>query len=294
MRWRRITCWGLVAAAVGVVWAASLADTVRTKDGKTYAGTVNVLGDKVRVTQANGTTVVLDKKDVADIIASRTVLQEYADRESKVKANDGDGRFNLALWCDRNKLTTEAVRECAQALAIRPDHPGARQLMLHLLRPTGATPDDGSDTPSTTVTERNLLLEERPATQKYFRLRVQPVLNSKCASAQCHGGPRAGKLRLNRMRIGTTAGKDVYLPNFDAIYPFITDFYKPEKCLLLQHPLAVKEGGIPSKCKKVFRNTRDPQYRIIGDLIPTLLLPAPPESEEGGNEDDGGTGRRPG
>jgi len=292
MRWRRITCWGLVAAAVGVVWAASLADTVRTRDGKTYAGTVNVLGDKVRVTQADGTTVVLDRKDVVDIIRSRTVLQEYADRESMVKANDADGRFNLALWCDRNKLKTEAVRECAKALAIRPDHPGARELMLHLLRPTGATPGDGSDTPAVKVTSKNLLLEERQATQKHFRLRVQPVLNSKCASAKCHGGPRAGKLRLKRMRIGTAAGKDVYLPNFDAIYPFITDFHKPEKCLLLQHPLAVKEGGIPSKCKKVFRNQKDPGFRIIGGLIRQLLLPA--ETDEGGKEGDEGTGRRPG
>jgi hypothetical protein len=278
MQWRRLAAVGLAAAALGIVWACTLADTVKMKDGRTLTGVADVLGDKVRLTREDGSTVVLNRADVAEITKTKTAQQEYAERAAAIQGEDAAARYALALWCDRQGLQTEAVRECAKALAIDPARADARELMRTLLRAPGEPPVKTE--PRVTSTQpwtlrKNLLLEEQPATQDYFRRVVQPVLSETCASAQCHGGPSGGKLRLQRSPISALPGPDVLLPNFDAIYPYIEDFHRPEKCSILRHPLAVKAGGLSTtKCQKVFATLDDARARVLGTLIVRLLLPA--------------------
>lgn len=54
-------------------------------------------------------------------------VDHYRERAKSVAADDVQGHYLLALWCDENGLDDEAKLEFEKVLALDPDHAGARQ-----------------------------------------------------------------------------------------------------------------------------------------------------------------------
>ncbi len=125
---RRLTLAVILAALAA---APALADVVYLKNGGRVEGTVTDLGDTLKVEHRFG-TVTLKKSEVAGIERKATVEQVYAERRAKTDLTDPAALVALGLWCRENGWETQAVKEFNAALAIDPDHRGARHALGHV------------------------------------------------------------------------------------------------------------------------------------------------------------------
>ncbi|MCL2640253.1 MAG: hypothetical protein FWD53_05360 [Phycisphaerales bacterium] len=127
-----------------------------------------------------------------------------------------------------------------------------------------------------------------PIVMLNFKKTVQPFVLQNCATANCHGGDKAGNLRLFRT---TTSDRETYT-NFYILshYTFngnkLIDRENPEKSLVLQFPLAKNVATATHPKRAIphrFADTNNPNYRdilnwITGDParnIPGLAFPQP-------------------
>ncbi len=125
----------LVAAiALSVLVAGSaFADVVRTKSGKTYTGTIvesNARHVKIKTKFAG--VVTIPRRDVASEKVEASKEDVYAEKLSKLAADDADGHFALATWCKTNKLFRQYRAQLERVIAIAPDHADARKALGHV------------------------------------------------------------------------------------------------------------------------------------------------------------------
>jgi hypothetical protein len=102
---------------------------VYLKDGKTVEGTAEDLGDKVRITTVTHAVITLPKSIVLKIESTPDPLTTYSNMLSKVKANDAEGYYQLALWCDDHRLSEQYAAMLRKTLEINPDHAEAKKLL---------------------------------------------------------------------------------------------------------------------------------------------------------------------
>src|SRR5262245_40466787 len=65
---------------------------------------------------------------------------ELKRRQDALKPDDAEGNYQLALWAEEKKLTTESKRLLRKVIKIDPDHKGAREKLGYKLY--AATPDE--------------------------------------------------------------------------------------------------------------------------------------------------------
>jgi tetratricopeptide (TPR) repeat protein len=111
---RALTASVLVLALAGIAHA----DIVYLTNGQKVEGEVTDLGDKIRVRKTSGITVVYPKSRVRRIVRQASAAQEYRTRREKVELDDAKGLFELARWCAKGGLVTEAEAAFRDALAI--------------------------------------------------------------------------------------------------------------------------------------------------------------------------------
>ena len=98
--------------------AAAYADIVYLTNGQKIEGEVTDLGDKIRVRKTSGITVVYPKSRVLKIVRRASAAKEYRNRKESVEVDDAEGLFELARWCAKGGLATEAEAAFRDALAI--------------------------------------------------------------------------------------------------------------------------------------------------------------------------------
>jgi hypothetical protein len=116
----------LVFLAVLLSVPLAFADVVKMKDGRTLEGKVIKSDDKLVTLKMRLGEVILKRDEIESIVKGPTIVDEYKKRAAKLKADDADGHFKLALWCNENKLPKEYREELAKTIEIDPDHAGAR------------------------------------------------------------------------------------------------------------------------------------------------------------------------
>ena len=68
------------------------------------------------------------------VVQGKAELRKTLDeKKAALKANDADGLYDLALWAQRKKLTTESKRLLREVLKIAPDHGKARTALGYVL-----------------------------------------------------------------------------------------------------------------------------------------------------------------
>jgi len=114
-----------ISRAVVVVCVSILAlagdsggDDVYLTNGQKVAGEVTDLGDKIRVRKTSGITVVYPKSKVLRIVRRASAAEEYRKRKGAVEADDAKGLLELARWCAKGGLATEAEAAFRRTLAI--------------------------------------------------------------------------------------------------------------------------------------------------------------------------------
>jgi hypothetical protein len=120
-----------VLLVVVLLAAVARADRVHLKNGRTLEGEVTDRGDKLDIKMSFGSTTV-SKEDVESIESEKGAATEYQEKASALAADDAEGHFQLARWCQGRGLKDEARAELLKVIATSPDHAGARALLGHV------------------------------------------------------------------------------------------------------------------------------------------------------------------
>lgn len=113
--------------SLAIVFAACLvarADVFLLADGSRVEGVATESGDSVTIATFDGKTLHVSKKDIR-ASTNEPLRNEYFARLKKLKDNDADGRVELALFCQKNRMAKEADELFKAALKINPRHDAA-------------------------------------------------------------------------------------------------------------------------------------------------------------------------
>ena len=115
----------------------ALADEIVLKNGRTLEGKATESGDLV-VFEKAGLRMELRRDEVSEIRKSPSPKEEYAKKSAALDAYhtknskqkpDAESRHRLGLWCATKGLKEEAKAEQEKAVALDPDHAGARRAL---------------------------------------------------------------------------------------------------------------------------------------------------------------------
>jgi hypothetical protein len=152
-----------VLPAIALAAIPARADTLVLKNGRSLEGQVTEAGDTV-VFERSGIRMEIRKDEVQEIRKAVSPKEEYAKRAAareeieKVKeyvekcgTEAAEEHHRLGLWCEQKGLKAEAKSEQERAVALCPDHEGARRAL-------GFVKDGGKWRPEEDVmTERGLV-----------------------------------------------------------------------------------------------------------------------------------------
>lgn len=118
---------GLTLAGFLFLSSAAVADTILLTNGQSLTGRVKSQGDQIVIELASGSTVTLDRSEVASVIAAPLPSEVLTEREKNLANGDAPAAFALAEWCDAQGLRKDAERLRWRTLEIDPDHAKARE-----------------------------------------------------------------------------------------------------------------------------------------------------------------------
>ena len=119
---------------------------IKLKNGETIVGEVveqTPEGVKVKLSLA---TVFYPKDQIASIESLRDVKEEYADRLSKLKADDFESQLTLGQWALENKLYSESVKHLEEAVKL--DNKERARLLLRQAKAKLEEAQKAEETPS--------------------------------------------------------------------------------------------------------------------------------------------------
>lgn len=117
-----------VAVTVLLVAAATLApaDIIHLRTGK-VEGIILKRTETELVVETTAGKVTLNPAHVVRIERKPSMLELYREMAKGAKPDDAEAHYKLGLWCLDAKLFREASGEFRKAIAIHPDHAGARE-----------------------------------------------------------------------------------------------------------------------------------------------------------------------
>lgn len=147
----------MLAAAVGVMMSATLfgkPGTVTTRDGQRFEGDITEKSDSI-VVNIRGVSTVISRENVASLEYSDSFEKEFADRLSKLAANDVAGRIALARWAFDQKQYEKAGEACGLARDIDPNNREAYELQVLIRNQVRMEANKGNRPADTTSTPTN-------------------------------------------------------------------------------------------------------------------------------------------
>ncbi len=114
--------------ALGLLFliSGSFADEVHLKNGNKLRGIVREEGERI-VVQMDMGSVTVSRSEIVKIVRERSPLEEFAVRRRSLREGDAEGHYRLGLWARESELHTKAREAFEKAIALDPDHEGARR-----------------------------------------------------------------------------------------------------------------------------------------------------------------------
>lgn len=203
--------------------------------GEVIQGQISKLDDKYVVVLPTGRIFVPETN--VEIVCS-DLREAYRSRQARAGYNQVQDHVELAQWCDRHRLRTEAEAELQIARRLDPDHPMVGLIERRLatsLQSHAATDDESDKEASSDPTPQQL--EEFAAglpvgTVAAFTRVVQPLLVNRCTTSGCHTDRSESEFRLERPRPGVPFGRTSTHRNLLAALKLV-DASDPDQCELL-------------------------------------------------------------
>jgi hypothetical protein len=246
------------------------------------------------ITRDDGCYVI--KRPVGEIkvpVAKAWVVCAGMDEAFKILSSrrnlrDADERVRLARWCQTHGLHDQAVEETKAALALRPGHSEARQLLAILQRTPTPSQLAGPDPEPARTTVDTPLVEVSADCLALFTTKVHPIMINTCAS--CHAGGRSGSFVLTRST--DASGRRATQVNLSAAVKQIC-FEQPACSPLLYKACCAHGGGVqpplganqavPFETLKAWVElvvARNPHLRAEGAAMMAGPAPAPRSPEQ--------------
>ncbi|HUT33585.1 MAG TPA: hypothetical protein VNE39_08910 [Planctomycetota bacterium] len=124
----------LLGSLLALAAGRAAGDVVHLRSGGRVEGAIVSRTATELVVRTAAGKVTLKAADVARIEVKATPLDVYRETAAKVKEDDADGRYKLGLWCQDQKLFREARQEFEKAIALDPNHKGARARLGYVQR----------------------------------------------------------------------------------------------------------------------------------------------------------------
>jgi hypothetical protein len=214
----------VVAVSVAAALGEGQGETAGVKvlvlrNGRVIRGDITRLGDRAVVVLPNGGQVQLPARDIA--IEAQSIEEAYELLRAALQSPEQiDGHLELATWCMREGLHSQATSELLVAFQIKPDDPRIDQISKQLdyvVSAKSAAPKKSQDAKTikpATAQELDLLARAMPKVAvEQFTSSVQMVLLNRCGTAQCHDNNSKSALRLMRPAKGERFWRRMTLRN---------------------------------------------------------------------------------
>jgi len=192
------------------------------RNGQTLEGRIGQIEGYYVVDLPNG-QIRVKSADVELVCSS--LEDGYRKKRAAIQIGNVHDHLQLAQWCLRHGLLSQAGEELADATAAEPNHRmiGALRHRLEMAQsplPTAEATHISAPGPSNEELDRMVRSLPR-GTVEAFTQSVQPVLMNHCATGGCHGPQSQTALRLFRTGSGKSASQRVTQRNLFAVLPFL-------------------------------------------------------------------------
>jgi hypothetical protein len=187
-------------------------------------------------------------------MACRTVEEAYERRRTDRVGNFADAHLELARWCLKNGLLSQAAREVLDARTRDPGHPALPTLDLAIrlgleLEASRNAKGAGGATGSATEpapagvagqvarvdqTPSTALLDPSVEAQTQFVRSIQPMLVQNCATGGCHHTGSSLQMQLDRWALEGNGNPDLIRRNLDAVLAQINAEDPPSSAVLVR------------------------------------------------------------
>jgi len=119
----------LFFAILALLFSSPLAaDVVHLTNGDTLEGTIEDLGDSLKI-KCGGATIVIEKSRVVRVEAKKLPEQIFAEKLASLNRADAAACFDIARWCRDNGMEDEYGRMLEMTLKADPNHAEAAKLL---------------------------------------------------------------------------------------------------------------------------------------------------------------------
>jgi hypothetical protein len=262
-----------LALSLGAAAGAG-ADEVILKNGGRLLGEIREQRPDAVVVETGPGLVTVPMSSVARVVTTTSSLSTYRARAARLRSNDAEGWFELALWASAEGLNTQARQALAQVLAINPNHAGAHQASGHLLqdgrwmtpeesyRARGFVPFEGA---WVSPAEREAIVTERAAAIEERRLRAEADARVREAEARARVAEAEAQRALLDSQAATEAGG-------------------------IPYPWVLGGGGVVVGGAPILVNGQDPNQGL--DPQPIVVPPPAPRPRPQPIRDRGASGPR--
>jgi hypothetical protein len=221
------------------------------RNGNVLRGSVRAADGYYSVEQA-GAALQVPAEQVE--MACRTLEEAYERRRTDRVGNFADAHLELARWCLKNGLLSQAAREVLDARTRDPGHPAlptldsAIRLGLELeasrnAKGAGEAPGiatesgpAGSAAPITSVDQPSptSILDPSVEAQTQFVRSIQPMLIQNCATGGCHHTGSSLQMQLDRWALEGNGNPELIRRNLDAVLAQINAEDPPSSAVLVR------------------------------------------------------------
>lgn len=228
-------------------------------NGSVIQGTITAAGDRYDVFLEDS-EIHVKRSEVA--LSCRDLHECYLHKRKGIEQGHAVEHLDLAEWCLRQSLLTEAGQEIAAARKADGAHPKLSLLEARLKLAREAPPrTEPAKAPEKQAPAEQLdvLARGLPAgTMEHFTNSVQPVLLNYCSRAGCHSAAANNSFRLERISRNRVSGRHPTQRNLQSVLGLI-DRAAPEESRLLAAPIRA-HGTLKAP---VFTDREQAQYRQI-------------------------------
>jgi len=212
--------------------------------GGVLVGRISRDGERYLVEGSNSQLRV-PASDVA--FACRSLDEAYELKRGQISksAPTAGAHLELAEWCLRYKLTSQAEKELAAARTLDPQHPRLslveRRLAVAIRPPSKGTharvdAEPAAAKPAEELSRLSTMARKLPdEVVERFTRKVQPVLVNNCTTAGCHQRGGEQEFQLDRAILYGMANRRSTLRNLEATLALV-DHATPQLSLLLTIP----------------------------------------------------------